>query len=54
MLDKPYPLLPKNPTKEQIKELESYRVDELMAKNIMLMYMEDDMIRFSEDCKTTK
>ncbi|CAN6472123.1 unnamed protein product [Victoria cruziana] len=54
VLEKPYLILPDRPSDDQIKELDNYRVDDLMAKTIMLAYMEDDLIQFFEDYKTTK
>lgn len=47
-------MLLEKPTDEQIKELESYKVDDLMAKIIMMAYMEDDLIGLFEDYKTMK
>ncbi|CAN6475958.1 unnamed protein product [Victoria cruziana] len=54
VLEKPYPIFPDTPSDEQNKELENYKVDDLMAKTIILAYMEDDLIRFFENYKTTK
>ncbi|CAN6440078.1 unnamed protein product [Victoria cruziana] len=54
VLEKPYLVFPDTPSDEQNKELKNYKVDDLMAKTIMLAYMDDDLIRFFEDYKTTK
>lgn len=39
---------------EEIIELKNYRADYLMAKTIMLTYMDDDLTKFFENYKTIK
>lgn len=54
MLEKSYHIFLEKSTEDQIKELENYKVDKLMDKTIILTYIEEYLIRFFEDYKTTK
>lgn len=53
ILEKSYPVLAKKSIEEQVKELKNCKVNDLMAKSNMLAYMEDDVIRFFINYKTT-
>ncbi|KAF3782088.1 hypothetical protein EJ110_NYTH20377 [Nymphaea thermarum] len=54
VINQPFPTLGDKPTSEQKRAYESLSSDDLMAKTIMLAFMEDDLIRVFEDCPTAK
>ncbi|XP_031493236.1 uncharacterized protein LOC116259513 [Nymphaea colorata] len=54
VINKPFPTLGDKPTDEEKKEYEAFENDDLMARTIMLTFMEDDLIRVFEDCPTAK
>lgn len=53
ILKKAYFVLSEKPLENKVKELENYKVDDMMNKTIVLAYMKDDLIIFFEHYKTT-
>ncbi|CAN6454213.1 unnamed protein product [Victoria cruziana] len=58
VLKDPYPVLPENPSNEQREDhkklVTSFDDDDLIAKTIMIAYMEDNLAKVFEDHKTAK
>ncbi|KAF3786515.1 hypothetical protein EJ110_NYTH11733 [Nymphaea thermarum] len=54
VISQPFPTLGDKPTDEEKSAYDSFTSDDLMAKTIMLTFMEDDQIRVFEDCPTAK
>lgn len=54
VLEKLYPVLLEKPLENEMKELENFRVDDLMTNIIMLAYMEDNLFYFIDDYKTSR
>ncbi|KAF3789698.1 hypothetical protein EJ110_NYTH05244 [Nymphaea thermarum] len=54
VINKSFPILGDKPTDKEMRAYEAFKNDDLMAKTIMLIFMEDELIRIFEDCPTAK
>lgn len=52
VIENPAPTLSETPTVEEKKELEKWKVNDKKARSLMLMFMEDNLIKVFETCQT--